>query len=209
MSCKKDKTGIDLGYDYVPSNEGLSITYQVRDIFHDIALVPANDTSYYQIKIEYGESFLDDAGGAVVKIRRFIREDSQAAWEVKDVWYTKNTGKRIEIIEENRRLIDFVFAPGLDESWDANALNTLASKESKFLYVHEPFNVTKYSFDSTCTVGHQDFTSFVDYNKEYDVFAKGIGKVYSVLKELTIDNFDTLDIVKGIEIEYKMIDYSE
>ncbi len=209
LSCQKHQAVIDLGYDYVPLDSGLSIVYQVRDIFHDEALSPQHDTQYYQIKTVVGESFVDEVNDPAVKLRRFYRASETDDWELKDVWFIKNTARRNEIIEENKRLIDFVFAPGLDQFWDANALNNLDSKESQFKAIHEAYKLSTFSFDSSCTVSHQDFISFVDYNQEYDVFVKGIGKVYSVLKELTINNFDTLDIAKGIEIEYRMVSYSK
>lgn len=209
FGCKKKQSVLDLGYSYVPLDSGITTVFQVRDIFHDQALVPAHDTNYYQIKLVISEAFIDDMGDTTYKIRRFYRENDQDAWAIKDVWNIKNTGQRIEVVEENLRLVDFVFAPSFDKAWDANLLNELPSKDSKFKLIHQPFTIGQYQFDSTCTVSHQNFTSFVDHNIEYDVFAKGVGKVYSVIKELTIDNFDTLDIKKGIEIEYRMIDYTK
>lgn len=209
LSCKKDKVeAIDLGYNYVPLIEGKTLIYQVRDIFHDVALVPANDTNFYQIKTVVGESFIDEIGDTTFKMRRFIRADETVAWAVKDVWEVKNTGVRIEIVEENKRIIDFVFAPSLTKAWNANIMNDGPERDSKFTAVHRAFSTDLFSFDSTCTVSHQDFTSFVDHNIEYDIFAKNVGKVHSVHKELTIDNFDTLDIKKGFEIEYRLIDHS-
>lgn len=209
LSCKKGKTELDLGYGYLPLDSGLTIVYQVRDIFHDQALSPQHDTQFYQIKTIIGESFIDDVGASAFKLRRYYRQTTNDLWSLKDVWTLKNTAKRNEIVEENKRLIDFIFAPSLNQFWDTNVLNNLKSKESQFKSVHQPFYLPNFSFDSTCTVSHQDFFSFVDYSQEYDVFAKGVGKIYSVLKEFTITNFDTLDIVKGIEVEYKMIDYSK
>ena len=209
LGCKKDKVVIDFNFDYVPIQSGLTLIYDVRDIFHDEALVPANDTNYYQIKTVVGESFIDDLNDTVYKLRRFIRQDPTEVWQIKDVWTIQNNGNRIELVEENLRLIDFVFPPSLNQRWDINALNNQDEKESQFLQVNVPFSINNFAFDSTCMVSHQDFLSLVDYNLEQDVFAKGIGKVYSNLKELTINNFDTLDIKKGIELEYRLIDYSK
>ena len=209
IACKKNSTEVDLGYSYVPLDSGITTIFQVRDIFHDEALFPAHDTNYYQIKSVVGESFLDDIGDKTHKIRRYYRATSQEAWQIKDVWTIKNTGNRIEIVEENNRIIDFVFAPSLDKNWNANALNEFDTKDSYFLSIDRPSTINSFFFESTCAISHQAFTSFVDHNVEQDVYAKGIGKVYSVLKELTIDNFDTLDISKGLEIEYRLIDYSK
>ena len=209
IACKKNKTEIDLGYKYVPLDSGLTTIYQVRDIFHDVDLIPAHDTNYYQIKTIVSESYIDEVGDEAFKLKRFFRNNEQEAWQIKDVWTLKNTGSRIEIVEENIRLIDFVFAPSLTKTWDANALNEFDAKNSQFMAVNKVFTINQFSFDSTCTVSHQAFTSFVDHDVEYDVFAKGVGKVYSIVKELTIDNFDTLDIKKGLEIEYRLIDYTK
>ncbi|MFK8044801.1 MAG: hypothetical protein AB8B72_04860 [Crocinitomicaceae bacterium] len=209
FSCKKDEVEIDFGYDYVLLDSGLTIVYQVRDIFHDEALLPAHDTNYYQIKTVFSESFTDEVGDDAVKIRRFLRENDSLDWEIKDVWTVKNTVTRTEVVEENSRYIDFIFAPTLTKTWNANALNQFEEKSSRFKSVHQPFAVNGFKFDSACVVSHQEFTSFIGHNIEYDVFAKGIGKIYSVHKELRIDNFDTLDVKKGFEIEYQMIDFSK
>ncbi|MDX1349029.1 MAG: hypothetical protein R3279_02215 [Putridiphycobacter sp.] len=209
VACKKKQTALDLGYNYVPLDSGITTIFQVRDIFHDVALIPAHDTNYYQIKTVVGESYEDDEGIIAHKIYRYRRETSVDSWTVKDVWTLRNTGTRIEITEENLRLIDFVFAPSITKTWDANALNEFEAKNSVFKSVHKPFKQNAFSFDSTCVVSHQAFTSFIDHNVEYDVFAKGLGKIHSVHKELTIDNFDTLDIQKGFEITYELIDFSK
>ncbi len=209
LGCKKNNIEIDIGYDYVPIETGMTHVYQVRDIFHDEALVPANDTNYYQIKTVIGDFLINDANDTVYEFRRFFRTDDSQPWIIQDLWTIENTDNRILLVEENRKLIDFVFPPSLNQIWDANAFNNLEAKTSRFTRVNATFNMNDFSFDSACVVSHQNFSSFVDYNQEYDVFAKGVGKVYSQLKELTIDNFDTLDIKKGIEIEYKLISYSK
>ncbi|PZE17701.1 hypothetical protein DNU06_07680 [Putridiphycobacter roseus] len=208
LSCKKNQDGVDMGYAYFPTDSGNMVTYQVEEIFHDIDLIPAHDTSKFQIKEVVGELFLDDAGNEAHKIYRYKRGSETDAWVLKDVWSFNRLTTRLEIVEENVRFVDFVFTPTLNKSWDKNGKNTQDAVLSNFLTVNKPFEINSFQFDSTSIVSHQNFTSFVDHMVEYDIFAKGIGKIKAVHKNLVIDNFDTLDIKKGTEVSYQVIAFS-
>ncbi len=197
-----------MGYAYFPNDSGTTIVYQVNEIFHDVDLVPAHDTNTYQIKSVVGELYIDESGSEAHKLYRYRRENENEAWALKDVWNFKRLNTRLEIVEENVRFVDFIFSPGTNKSWDKNSKNSLEAVLSNFLTVNKAMTVNNFHFDSTCIVSHQKFTSFVDHIVEYDVFAKNVGKIQSVYKNLVIDNFDTLAIQKGKEISYEVIAFS-
>ena len=209
LSCQKDKQTIDLGYDYFPVTEGLTRVYQVTDIFHDVDLLPAHDTNYYQIKEVIGEYETDDSGEDAHVLRRYQRADENEDWTIKDVWLIKRNSQHAITVEENQTIVNLGFGINSGVTWDANAFNTLAPVNCSYSNLYQPFNIAAtLDFDSTCTVNHQDFISFVDYQKEFYVYAKHVGRVYSVYKDLTIDNFDTLSVQKGQELIYKLLEYS-
>jgi hypothetical protein len=52
---------------------GAYVVYDVVDIFHDIALLPAHDTDYYQIKEVIGEEELDGENQPYRKLYRYYR----------------------------------------------------------------------------------------------------------------------------------------
>jgi hypothetical protein len=210
FSCSKDNSSpVNMGYHYFPINENHYVVYDVIDILHDDA-VGVHDTNYYQIKEVIGEGFEDEEGDNSNKLYRYIRADDTGNWVMKDVWTMKLTVTAAEVLEENKRRIKMGFAISYTEYWDGNALNNESKEECYYARITEPFTVDNGDIiDSTAIVEHSNFITFIDYTRHYEVYAANIGKIYSVKKELDIDNADTLDIIKGTEIYYSMVDHSE
>ena len=208
MSCKKDNSApINMGYQYFPINEGHYTVYDVINITHDDA-VQVHDTNYYQIKEVIGEVYMDEEGENANKLYRYYRANDSANWVMKDVWSMKLTGRTAEVVEENIRYIKMGFAISYDEYWDCNALNNIYSEECYYSKITEPFTVSNGTvIDSTAIVEHSNFATYIDYIREYEVFAANIGKIYSVKKDIKINNGDTLDIDKGTELYYSLIDW--
>jgi len=207
LSCNKSQNNIDLGHSYFPLYPELTRTYQVTEIFHDEALSPAHDTLVYQIKEVVGQPYTDDLGEQAFELFRY-RKVVNGDWEIKDVWSTKRTPQRGEVVEENRLIVKLGFGINNTTVWDANAFNGLDETESHYRTINQPFSINGFNFDSTCQVVHNELTSFVDHQVSYDIYAKHIGNIYSVHKDLIIDNFDTLDVKKGQELILELIDYS-
>lgn len=208
VSCKKDNSApINMGYHYFPVNQGHYTVYDVVDIIHDDA-VGVHDTNYYQIKEVVGETYQDEEGDNAQKLRRYHRVDSTGSWVIKDVWAIKLTGTTAEVVEENKRRIKMGFAISYEQYWDGNALNNDDKEECYYSKITDPYTVDNGTvIDSTTIVEHADFLTFIDYDRHFEVYAANIGKVYSYKKELEINNSDTLDIIKGTELFYSLIDY--
>lgn len=206
-ACEKSPTAIDMGYDYFPLSEKLTRVYDVVEVFHDVDLVPAHDTFHYQIKEVIGEPFTDGQGETAYEFSRYRRVDENGIWQLKDVWTAKRNAVRAEQVEENQRVVAMAFPINTLTVWDKHALNTLDETNSIYSRYHQPITVGGFSFDSTCRAEHQNFISFVDYRIEYADYAKYIGQVRYVIKDLVIDQFDTLNIQKGHELSMSLIDY--
>ena len=101
------------------------------------------------------------------------------------------------------------FSISYDQYWDCNALNEDDQQQCYYSNIYEPFSNGVLDFDSTVFVQQEEFTSFIQYLRSYEVYAPRIGKILSVQKNLTIDNSDTLDIQKGTELFYTAIEYGE
>ena len=207
-SCNKETLEFEVGYDYFPVKYGITRVYEVTDIFHDIDLSPAHDTQHYQIKEVISDYFLDAQKDSSYELIRYFRELDSLPWSAKDVWSIKKTATTGEVIEENKRIVRFAFPVNSRTKWNSNAFNNLNNNTSNYSAIHRPFSINGFNFDSTSTVEHINFLSFVDYKKEHYTYAKHLGRVYSVTKDLVIDNFDTLAIQKGSELVYRLIDYS-
>jgi hypothetical protein len=210
VSCKKgDNTPVDFAYEYYPLNVGHYVIYDVLEVRHDVQATIQRDTSKYQLKIVIGDTILDLQNDIANRFFRYTRSSESDPWQIKDVWTTKISGNRAELVEENQRVIKLVFAPTADKNWDANAFNPFDPLDCFYADLHAQKIVNGQSFASTLVVEQEDFFSLIDHRRKYEVYAKGVGLVKKFYKHHEIMNFDTLDIRKGNEIHYNLIEFGQ
>lgn len=204
IACKQDKQVVNFGYGYFGLEEGKYVEYDVMEIFHDADLNPAHDTTRYILKTLIGEEVEDNQGRMANKVFRF--KFHPVTGELLDlrVWTAIIDGGRGEQTEENQRVIRLVFAVTNDKEWDINAYNTYDEQEAYYFDLNKEKTFNGFSFDSTVVVEYEDFFSLVDYKRKYDTYANHVGLVQRIDKDLTIANFDTLDIKKGTEVHYSL-----
>lgn len=207
FACGKDNSEkLNFGYHYFPVNEGLFKVYDVLQILHDDD-VGVHDSAYYQIKEVIGETYTDEEGEPAQKLYRYKRLDSTYDWSIKDVWSMKRTNATGEVVEENQRMLKLGFAISYNQFWDGNVYNNLEKEECYYENIAEPFIVDDLTqYDSTAIVEHSNFLTFIDYLRHYEVYAANVGKIYSVYKNFTIIDGDTLNVDKGNELYYSIID---
>lgn len=196
FSCKKEASTTDFHFDYFPTKDGQYIVYDAVEIHHDIT----SDTSYYQLKVVIGETYLDDEQDTAQKVYRYIRPDANTPWSIKDVWWRKIVGQRGIQYEENIPYIKLVFRPADDKIWDGNALN----QQNEWEYYYEDIHVSKTiqgnTFDSTLTVRQRNFETLVDFQNAYEIYANNVGLIKKYYKNLVINNFDSTEISTGDEL---------
>lgn len=210
VACKKDNVPEPkFHYDYYPLQTGRFVVYDAMEISHDVQALIQHDTTRFFLKTVIGEEIEDLEGDRAFKFYRFWKTNEDDAWEIKDVWTTKLKQLRIELVEENQRMVKLVFAPTKDKEWNINAYNTDAPLKAKYdeASLHTARNIFGIQFDSTIRVNQQDFFSLVDHRKKFEVYAKGVGLIHKSFKDNDILNFDTLNIRKGTEIHYTVIDF--
>ncbi len=209
LACKKDPvdTNIIYGYEYFPVEVGHYAIYNVVDIFHDLEIEPAHDTNRFQIKELIAEVLVDGEGDTIQKLKRYVRPDESEDWVIQDVWTQKRTASTAEVVEENDRQIKMIFAIAYNRTWDGNALNNEPELECYYENIYQPHTVNSTVYDSTVIIEKENFISFIDFNRSYDVYARNVGKIKSVYKNLAIDNTDTTDIQKGVELYYNLIEF--
>lgn len=108
---------------------------------------------------------------------------------------------------ENGRLIKLVFVIAYDRYWNGNALNSSDALNCYYEDIYLSSALNEVVYDSTVRAEKEDFLSFIDYRREYEIYARNIGLIKSVYKNLKIDNQDTLDIQKGPELFYSLINF--
>jgi len=207
VSCKKQDPAPKFHYDYFDLTQGRYIDYDVMEINHDVDQAIEHDTSYYQLRTLIGDTAIDNQGRIARKFFRYTRPNSAGTWVLSDVWTALITENRAELIEENQRIIKLVFAPTISKEWNPNAFNIYNEMTSYYRDIHDSQTFGALFFDSALVVEQEDFFSLVDKKRKYEVYAKGIGLVHKYYKDLTISNFDTLNIQKGQELFYTCFAY--
>jgi len=207
LACKKDDDPIFYGYEVYPMHEGHFVVYDVVDIFHDVALLPAHDTARYQVKEVLGSEEQDGEGQTYCKLYRYQRISDTLAWTMKDVWTVKKTPQSLETLEENKRRISLAFSISYDRVWNYNALNEDDALNARYENIYEPVSIGGNSYDSTVTVEIEKLLTFIEYKRQYDVYATGVGRIIRVKKDLEILNTDTTNIQKGSELFYTAVDF--
>jgi hypothetical protein len=112
-----------------------------------------------------------------------------------------------ELTEENQRLVKLILPPTSNKKWNPNSFTVLPELEAYYMSIHTPKTLNSLVFDSTLTVEQEDFFSMVDYRRKYEVYAKNVGLVKKVFKDLIIAGFDKTNVQKGKELEFTCIDF--
>ena len=185
---------------------GAWIEYEVVDIIHSQL---GSDTAEYQLKEIAAEEFLDNEGRLTYRIERYWRDDSNANWSIKDVWYSNKTKTTAEKVEENVRFTKLIFPINTSKYWDGNAYNNLEEWEYYYDSLHKPKVINNLSFDSTITVIQRDNENVVEYEKVKEVYAVDIGLIYKSHIDLDINLSNILDINNGRELEIAVTGYGK
>jgi hypothetical protein len=209
-SCKKvEGDTFNFHYDYYPLEEGTFVVYEAMDIAHDRQALIQSDTNRYYLRTVIGESFVDNSGSEAHKFFRYEKLSLDDEWELKDVWTTRLYGQRIELVEENDRVVKLVFPCNEEKLWDINAYNIYDKISASYPpeLLHKPGVFGTFVLNSTIRVDvDKDFNLVKDINM-FEVYAKGVGLVQKHFKQNRIQNFDTLNIDYGRETHYRMIDF--
>lgn len=203
-SCKKDKdsiSNIDFGKDYFPIKVGVYIVYDVDSTaYNEITHIPT--TYKYRLKEIIKQAFTNDENTTSYRLERYIKYyDStksydQIPWQIKDVWTIVPYSNSIEKIEENIRYVKLVFPVKQGTQWNGNAKNTLGEKIYSYEYVDNSESINNIHFDKVLKVKQYEFRSLIQYQNEYEKYAKNVGLVY---KEMI--NLESQNIVPNVPVE--------
>lgn len=202
FACKKDEVKLDRHEAYFGLEKNRFVTYEVMEIDHNIDHIIPHDTVRYLLKTVVGDTFIDNQGRVAREFLRYKRNNVNELWQQTDLWTAIIADNRAELIEENLRSVKLVFPLFLNKSWNANVFNGETELDCYMNPIHVPLKLGGLIFDSTLTVEQEDFFSMIDYRRKSEVYAKGIGLVKKYYKDLKINSFDTLNIVKGKELFY-------
>jgi hypothetical protein len=199
-SCDQETEGpVYMGYEYFPDQIGHWVIYDVDSTFYDDFTGLVHHYQY-QVKELNHSTFIDGTGRAVLLIERYIRDDAQDTWRMKNIWQARRLAQRAERNEENVTFIKLAFPLRKNHQWDGNAFNYYPSQQYRYVNVHEAFSVNDLSFDSTATVLQKELYTLISEDLQQEVYAKNVGLLFKRFKELskTIDG----TVVAGVDYSY-------
>lgn len=208
LSCKKKSTEFDMGYDYFPQIQGHYVVYDVTQIITDLQ-VNQQDTSHYFLKAVIGDTFIDNSGRIAKEYVRYLGNSMNGPWTVKDVWTTIIDQGRGELVEENNRVVKLVFKPSSDDEWDMNVFNTLGKMECYYENIGDDYELNGQVFKKTVTVEQENFSSYIDDRRKFEVYAKGIGLIHKHFKDNTIEFGNPQNVKKGNELYMKAVAFGQ
>ena len=152
------------------------------------------------MKVVIEDTISDNLGRISWKYVRYVRDNALQNWVLSYVWMTLVDGNNAELVEENQRIIKMKSPIKSSTIWNANVFNNFVESTYSYDRINLSFDVNTLSFDSTVTVKQSEERNLVSFEKKLEVYAKGIGMVYKYYKDLSIANFDTLNIKEGKEL---------
>jgi len=204
ISCKKDKVEIaetNYGYNYFPLEAGIVNYYKITEIDID---KPLNkyDTVYYYLKTETDTPHYDLDNKLVTPINRYVRNNTNENWIIKDVWFAYRTDQHLVISEENVHYLKMIFPVRSDSKWNGNVYNTLSSQEYRVKSVDEAYNLNNISYDSALTVIEQSDSSLIHKYYKYESYVRGIGLIK--LNNVQISSADNFTVYPVLPLEQRI-----
>lgn len=209
VGCKKESSisnlqPISINKDELSyiDNDEIKI-YEVVHIIHDDE-VDRHDTIKYLLKQAIQDTFVDNTNtiNKVVDFYKFDKVTSSWIFFKKGLFCMVGNSWVKKMDNISRVVLKFPFSKTIN--WNVFQFNDLPPLNFQFQNIHEKFILNGVAIDSTLTVGSTLFFSLVDFKKQYEVYEKHKGMIYSYSKDLVIRNFDTLNVRLGEEWYYTL-----
>ncbi len=204
-ACRKDnfiEGERDIGQSYFPLDTGFFQEYNVFKIEFD-AFQNKSDTTQFILRIEQDTFFTTALNQSAMRYKEMKKENDSADWkEIRHHYYIKNQFY-VENIMENERKMILSFPVQNELIWDLNSYNKLDENLLYYEKVHQPFNISSYSFDSTVIIKSLSRSSFLVEKNYVEVYASNIGLVYREFTNIETQN----NRRQGIKEKFELISY--
>lgn len=215
-SCKKDTAPApDLGQTYYPVKPGSWVIYDVDSVYYNL-FTDQVETYSFQVMVVTDSLLSDNSGRAMMRKKRYYRENANGEWQITRIWSAVRTGERVESNEENIKYVRLIFPVRKGKTWNGNAMNSLDPEEYKFGDVHVPASVNGLSFDSTATVIQKADSNLIEKKYMTEMYAKNVGLVYKHFEDVAVQD-TAIDFSRpfeervntGVKYIYRINSYSK
>jgi len=205
-ACSNEEaTPANMYYEYFPDVPGHFVIYDVDSVVYD-DFTGQTLTYQYQVKELIESRFFDGEGKESLRLERYIRQSTQEAWEIKNIWQARVLPARAEKTEENLTYVKLVFPPKLGQTWNGNAYNTLPAQNYRITEAHKPYLISPtLTFDSTVTVLQNDFFTLISEDLQEEKYSKHIGLVFKRYRSVTKQPDGS--IISGVDYSYRISEF--
>lgn len=168
--------------DYTFSKIGQFIEYNVQEIQYSLSAAPV--TNRYQWKEKVVALEKDISNEEQLRIIRYRRSNEMTNWKIDSVFFVKNSVDKSMRHEGNTLFVKLVFPLKENQHWDGNLYNHYGKDDYVMKKVNQSFSLNQQVFTNTVLIEQQNDSSLVDLKKRLEVYAKGIGMIYSEYSSL-------------------------
>lgn len=209
-SCGKNETediSLNYGLAYFPTDSSHYITYRVDSVLYSSFATGGRDTTTWEVKEQWNESFTDLQGKTARTLLRYQRPwGSTQLWSniVPTVWYAVHDSTRAERMEGEMRWIKLVFPLQNNSTWNATSyintdnanLSSFANWQFAYTAIDQAATIGGQTFPQTLTVERTNNDENLVEKKLYkETYAKDIGSIY---RQEWVLNLGDKDIASGL-----------
>lgn len=226
FSCKKpdDRPAPpEAEQEYFPLEVGKWVIYDVDSTIWDDTFC-VERFYHYQVRHLVADTFTDEQNRPSYRIERSIRRRATDKWEQETVMYATNTGKSLEVVDDQLRFIKMTFPIENAKTWEGNSYILTKDPNHAFyadwIYeyrlVGEPFNTGFKIFDKTLVVEQIDEQlsdpelfpeEFSSRTSSREAYASGVGMIYREYIRWTY-NPETTECRKGVGVVMRAVDHN-
>jgi hypothetical protein len=104
-------------------------------------------------------------------------------------------------------MVKLVFPISSSKLWNINQFNSFQQADAYYDFIFSGKTINGLFFDSTVRVEQEKERNLIAYKRKYEEYAANVGMIRKVYKDLTIMNFDTLNVKSGKEIFMDIVEY--
>jgi len=158
----------------------------------------------YLLKQEVQDTFIDNTNriNKVVSYYKFDAITSSWNFFKKGLFSMQGNAWVKKLDNVSRVVLKFPFSTSMN--WNIYQYNDLPPLQYQYKNINKKMILNGIEIDSTLIVGSSVFYSLVDFEKQFEVYEKNKGMIYSFSKNLVIRNFDTLNVRLGEEWFYTL-----
>ncbi len=163
--------------DYTFSKIGQFIEYDVQEIQYSLSATPIKSSYQWKEKVIALEK--DISNEDQLRIIRYRRANENTNWQIDSVLFVKNSIDKSIKNEGNTLFVKLTYPLKENQRWDGNLYNNYGKDDYVMKKVNQPYTFNQQVFSNTVLVEQQNDSSLVDLKKRIEVYAKGIGMIYS------------------------------